>query len=549
MLKICGQSINKRIGIGKLRIYTDNVDVKREKIIDSESELRKLESAKSEAISRLNMLIDRTTHSIGDKEAAIFEMHKMLLEDASYLEAIRNLITEAKVDARYAIASVRDKYAEKFRAMDDEFMQTKADDIADVSNSMIDILNDSKVVADRSPEEEYILWADEISPSKLMEQDRVMLKGLVTAHGSASSHVAILARALNIPYLYNVTCDTLTKNLDITAIDKLYGNKICIVDGDSESIIFDPDSITLDDYQKKTQSLYVADIELQKYKDMETRTRSMRSLHLYANLNTLSELDSVNEYTAEGIGLVRSEFMFMGRGDLPSEQEQYEQYKKILQAMDGKPVIIRTIDIGADKNIDSIKLPKEDNPALGMRAIRVSLAEPDIFRTQIRALLRAAVYGDLSIMYPLIITAEEVKEILSIVDSIRLELDAEGEAYGNVCQGVMIETPAAVMISDELAGLVDFLSIGTNDLTQYTLAIDRQSKTLTQCFDYKHPAVMRMIKMVIDNAHAQGKWVGMCGEIDIDKSWIEYLIGLGIDELSVSPANVLPLRKLISEID
>ncbi len=495
------------------------------------------------------MIVDRTTHSIGDKEAAIFEMHKMLLEDASYLEAIRNLITEAKVDARYAIASVRDKYAEKFRAMDDEFMQTKADDIADVSNSMIDILNDSKVVADRSPEGEYILWANEISPSKLMEQDRVMLKGLVTAHGSASSHVAILARALNIPYLYNVTCDTLAKNLDITAIDKLYGNKICIVDGDSESIIFDPDSITLDDYQKKTQSLYGADIELQKYKDMETRTRSMKSLHLYANLNTLSELDSVNEYTAEGIGLVRSEFMFMGRGDLPSEQEQYEQYKKILQAMDGKPVIIRTIDIGADKNIDSIKLPKEDNPALGMRAIRVSLAEPDIFRTQIRALLRAAVYGDLSIMYPLIISAEEVKEILSIVDSIRLELDAEGEAYGNVCQGVMIETPAAVMISDELAGLVDFLSIGTNDLTQYTLAIDRQSKTLTQCFDYKHPAVMRMIKMVIDNAHAQGKWVGMCGEIDIDKSWIEYLIGLGIDELSVSPANVLPLRKLISEID
>ena len=508
--------------------------VKRTHITQAEEELKRLEAAKELTLEQLGRLYEKALQEVGEVNAAIFEVHQMMLEDDDYQEAIQSMIQNEQVNAEYAVAVTGDNFAEMFAGMDDEYMQARSADVKDISNRLIRNLSGEEQF-DWDSMEPSIIVADDLTPSETVQMDKSKILAFVTVHGSTNSHTAILARMMNIPALIGVQLD----------LETLRNGTTAIVDGRNAAFYVDPDESQLNAAKEMQQKELEQRELLASYKGRESVTRSGKKIHVYANIGSVSDVAYAVENDAEGIGLFRSEFLYIGRDALPDETEQFNAYRQVLQTMAGKKVVIRTLDIGADKNADYLELGEEANPAMGYRAIRICLKQPDIFRTQLRALLRAAKYGNLSVMYPMIISVEEVKKILEIVDEVARELEHEGIPYAIPEQGIMVETPAAVMMSEELAELVDFFSIGTNDLTQYTLAIDRQNERLDDFYNPHHEAVLRMIQMTIDGAHKAGKWVGICGELGADPELTERFVRMGIDELSVAPSMVLGTRSRI----
>ena len=528
-----GKSVYKGIALGPVVVFQKNdVQVKREKITDAEGEIARMQDAVSASQEQLQKLYDKAVKEVGEASAAIFEVHQMMLEDEDYQDAICNMIRNEMVNAEYAVAVTGDNFAEMFASMDDDYMQARSADIRDISNRLVQNLSGHAPV-DMNDMEPSIIVADDLSPSETVQMDKDKILGFVTVHGSTNSHTAILARMMNIPALIGVPVE----------LDALQNGMQAVVDGFAGTFVVEPSKEVCE--QTKARMAEEAEKQqlLQQMKGQETVTKDGRQVHLYANIGSVSDIASVLDNDAEGIGLFRSEFLYLGKTDFPTEEEQFNAYKQALQLMAGKKVIIRTLDIGADKQVDYFNLGQEDNPAMGYRAIRICLKQPEIFKTQLRALLRAAVYGNLSVMYPMITSTEEVEQIFAIVEEVRAELDAAGIPE----QGVMIETPAAVMISDELAEMVDFFSIGTNDLTQYTLAIDRQNAKLDDFYNAHHKAILRMIRMVVENAHKCGKWAGICGELGADLELTDAFMEMGVDELSVAPSMVLKVRKNIRE--
>lgn len=530
-----GKSVYKGIVLGPIAVFKKNdVQVKREKITDTESEIARMQEAVSASQEQLQKLYDKAVKEVGEASAAIFEVHQMMLEDEDYQDAICNMIRNEMVNAEYAVAVTGDNFAEMFASMDDDYMQARSADVRDISNRLVQNLSGNAPV-DMNDMEPSIIVADDLSPSETVQMDKDKILGFVTVHGSTNSHTAILARMMNIPALIGVPMD----------LDEMQNGMQAVVDGFEGTFIVEPSEKVCE--QTKARMAEEAEKQqlLQQMKGQETVTKDGKHVHLYANIGSVSDIASVLDNDAEGVGLFRSEFLYLGKTDFPTEEEQFAAYKQALQLMAGKKVIIRTLDIGADKQVDYFNLGEEENPAMGYRAIRICLKQPEIFKTQLRALLRAAVYGNLSVMYPMITSTEEVEQIFAVVEEVRAELEAAEIPYKMPEQGVMIETPAAVMISDELAQMVDFFSIGTNDLTQYTLAIDRQNAKLDMFYDSHHPAVLKMIQMVIDSAHKEGIWAGICGELGADTTLTEQFVAMGIDELSVSPAMVLPVRERV----
>lgn len=535
-MTIQGKSVYSGVAIGRLAIYRKSENqVKREKITDTAKEVKRFEDAKDTAKQQLAGLYDKALKEVGEVNAAIFEVHQMMLNDLDYIESITNMIEGQQVNAEYAVATTGDTFSEMFAAMDDDYMRERAADVRDVSNRVVSILQGNGG-NDLNADEPVILLADDLAPSETVQLDKSKVLSFVTRHGSTNSHTAILARTMNIPALIGVD---FPEDVD---------GKMGIVDGYEGRIIIDPPVSVMEAYQKKKAEDEEKKRLLQELKGKENITKDGTKINLYANIGSVGDVASVLANDAGGIGLFRSEFLYLESRDYPTEEEQFAAYRKVAEAMAGKKVIIRTLDIGADKQVDYFNLDHEENPAMGYRAIRICLDRRDIFRTQLRALLRASAYGNIGIMYPMIISVDEVKEIKKIVESIKAELTEKGIEYGEVEQGIMIETPAAVMISDLLAEEVDFFSIGTNDLTQYTLAIDRQNSKLDNIYDSHHPAVLRMIQKTIENGHKAGCWVGICGELGADMTLTETFLKMGIDELSVSPTFVLPIRKLIREM-
>ena len=533
-----GKSVYKGIIMGPVLVLKKNdYQVKRTKIEDADCEIARVEKASERAKEQLQRLYDKAIVEVGEASAAIFEVHQMMLEDEDYLDSIHNMIRTEMVNAEFAVAMTGDNFSEMFAAMDDDYMKARAADVKDISERLVRNLSGQEDF-DLSSGEPSIIIADDLSPSETVQMDKEKILAFVTVHGSTNSHTAILARMMNIPALIGVPMD----------LENIENGTIAVVDGFDGKVIFEPDS----DIQTKTETRIQEEQEklrlLQELKGKENVTLDGHTINIYANIGSVGDIGYVLENDAGGIGLFRSEFLYLGRSDFPTEEEQYQAYKQAAQMMAGKKVIIRTLDIGADKQVDYFNLGKEDNPALGYRAIRICLKQPDIFKTQLRALLRAAVYGNLSIMYPMITSAEEVQQIYKIVDEVKAELEEQGIQYKIPEQGIMIETPAAVMVSDELAELVDFFSIGTNDLTQYTLAIDRQNAKLDDFYNPHHKAILRMIQMVVDNAHKCGKWAGICGELGADTALTEEFVRMGVDELSVAPSMVLKLRKIVREM-
>lgn len=539
MTEYTGKSVYKGTAIGEIRVLKKKDSlVKRVHIDDVEAELTRLEGAKQQTLSQLQSLYEKALQEVGEANAAIFEVHQMMLEDEDYQDAILGMIRNEEVNAEYAVAVTGDNFAEMFANMDDEYMQARSADIKDISNRLVGNLSGEEQM-DWDTMEPSIIVADDLTPSETVQMDKKKILAFVTVHGSTNSHTAILARMMNIPALIGVPLP----------LEELHSGTQAIVDGKNGVIYLEPDAAQIakaketQKQEKEQQNL------LATYKGRETVTKSGKKIHLYANIGSVSDVAYVLENDAEGIGLFRSEFLYLGRDALPDETEQFNAYRQVLQMMAGKKVIIRTLDIGADKNADYLELGHEDNPAMGYRAIRICLEQPDIFKTQLRALLRAAKFGNLSIMYPMITSVEEVMSIKEIVKEVEKELQKENLPYAIPEQGIMIETPAAVMMSAELAEHVDFFSIGTNDLTQYTLAIDRQNSRLDRFYNPHHEAVLRMIQMTIDGAHKHGKWVGICGELGADTTLTERFITMGIDELSVSPSMVLGVRSKICEME
>lgn len=539
MLKLSGKSVYKGIVLGPVAVYRKSDEqVKRIKIDDADAEILRLEKAGEQSKKQLQELYDKAVKEVGEASAAVFEVHQMMLEDEDYLDAIHNMIRTQMVNAEYAAAVTGDNFSNMFDSMDDAYMKARAADIKDISNRLVRNLQGVEEVDLRSMEPSIIV-ADDLSPSETVQMDKEKVLAFVTVHGSTNSHTAILARMMNIPALIGVQVD----------LDEIHTGMKAVVDGYSGEVVFEPSEVfcaeaqeRIGEEQEKLQLLHTL-------KGKENITLSGQKIHIYANIGSVGDVGYVLENDAGGIGLFRSEFLYLGRNGFPGEEEQFQAYKQVVQTMAGKKVIIRTLDIGADKQVDYFNLGKEDNPSMGYRAIRICLKEPEIFKTQLRALLRAAVFGNLSIMYPMITSAEEVHKIYDIVEEVREELATEQIPYRMPEQGIMIETPAAVMISDELAKLVDFFSIGTNDLTQYTLAVDRQNEKLDDFYDPHHKAIMKMIQMTVDNAHAAGKWAGICGELGADLELTEDFIRMGVDELSVAPSMILKLRKKVREID
>ncbi len=537
MLKFQGKSVYQGIAIGKLALYQKSHQIiKRRRIDNIESEISRYEEASRAAISQLTALYEKAFTEVGAENAAIFEIHQMMLQDADYIEGITSMIRKEQINAEYAVASTADRFAEMFSSMDDAYMKERAADVKDISERLINCLF-GNISSDAMTGEPAIIVADDLAPSETVQMDKSKVLAFVTVHGSTNSHTAILARTMNIPALIGTEIE-LGQSLNGT---------FAIVDGFTGTLILDPDQDTLEKYQRQQAKELEKRALLQELKGKETQTIDGRKIKLYANIGDVSDLDSILQNDADGIGLFRSEFIYLGRDSFPSEEEQFNIYKTVAKTMGDKNVIIRTLDIGADKQVDYFGLDKEENPALGYRAIRICLRQPDIFKTQLRAILRASIYGNLSIMYPMIISMDELWAIKEIVKEVKLSLDAQGIPYQNVKEGVMIETPAAVMISDLLAKEVDFFSIGTNDLTQYTLAIDRQNPRLDYFYNPHHEAVLRMIQMVVDNAHKEGIWAGICGELGADMTLTETFLKMGVDELSVSPSFILPVRKKIRE--
>lgn len=539
MEKYIGKSVYKGIAIGPVSVLNkkDNV-VKRVHIDQVDEELKRLDAAKERTFDQLGSLYDKALQEVGEVNAAIFEVHQMMLEDDDYQDAIRNMIRNEEVNAEYAVAVTGDNFAEMFASMDDEYMQARSADVKDISNRLISNLSGEEQI-DWSTMEPSIIVADDLTPSETVQMDKSKILAFVTVHGSTNSHTAILARMMNIPALIGVPLQ----------LELLHNGMCVIVDGKEGVFCLEPDEDQINRAKAAQQKEQEQNNLLNNYKGRETVTKSGRKIHLYANIGNVSDVAYVLENDAEGIGLFRSEFLYLGRTELPDETEQFNAYRQVLQTMAGKKVIIRTLDIGADKKVDYLGLGEEDNPAMGYRAIRICLEQPEIFKTQLRALLRAAKYGSLAVMYPMIISVEEVCSIKKIVEEVAAELEKENIPYAIPEQGIMIETPAAVMMSEELAELVDFFSIGTNDLTQYTLAIDRQNNKLDRFYNPHHEAVLRMIQMTINGAHKHGKWVGICGELGADTTLTERFIQMGIDELSVAPSMVLGVRSTICEME
>ena len=540
MITIQGKSVFGGVSIGKLMFYKRNEKViKREHISDADAEWKRFEAAKGQAVDQLKELYEKALEDVGEANAMIFEIHQMMLEDLDYLESIENIIRSQEVNAEYAVATTADNFAQMFAAMDDAYMQGRAADGKDVSERVLDILCGVSAGV-KEMTEPCIIAADDLAPSETVQLDKSKVLGFATMYGSANSHTAILARTMNIPAVIGLG-ETLSSQ---------YDGKMAVIDGFTGILYVDPDEETLARMQEKRAKDLEQKELLNQLKGKENVTRSGQKINVYANIGNVSDLGAVLKNDAGGIGLFRSEFLYLENSTFPTEEQQFAVYKQVAESMAGKKVIIRTLDIGADKQVDYFNLDKEENPALGYRAIRICLTRPEIFKTQLRALYRAAVYGNLSIMFPMIISVSEVKKIKEIIAQVQAELKAEGIPYKeDVELGVMIETPAAVMISRELAKEVDFFSVGTNDLTQYTLAIDRQNQKLDTFYDPHHPAVLAMIKMAADNAHAEGKWIGICGELGADLELTEEFLKMGLDELSVSPALVLPLRKRIRECE
>ena len=533
-----GKSVYKGIVIGPVAVLRKNdYQVKRRKIDDAEAEIARMEKALTHSKEQLQKLYDKAVVEVGEASAAIFEVHQMMLEDDDYLEAIQNMIKTELVNAEYAVAMTGDNFSEMFASMDDDYMKARAADVKDISERLVRNLS-GQTELDLSSGEPSIIVADDLSPSETVQMDKKKILAFVTVHGSTNSHTAILARMMNIPALIGVPLE----------IEKIENGITAVVDGFQGQVIFNPDSDTCLKTEQRMKEEQEKLRLLQELKGKDNVTLDGKKINIYANIGSVGDIGYVLENDAGGIGLFRSEFLYLGRTDFPSEEEQFQAYKQAVQMMAGKKVIIRTLDIGADKQVDYFNLGKEDNPAMGYRAIRICLKQPDIFKTQLRALLRASVYGNLSIMYPMIISTDEVRKIYDIMREVQQELEEQEIPYTLPEQGIMIETPAAVMISDELAELVDFFSIGTNDLTQYTLAIDRQNERLDDFYNPHHKAVLKMIQMVINNAHKHGKWAGICGELGADIDLTEEFVRMGVDELSVSPSMVLRLRKRIREI-
>ena len=540
MITISGKSVFGGVSIGKLMFYKRNDKViKRTHVDDADAEWKRFQDAKDTAISQLKGLYDKAIADVGEANAMIFEIHQMMLEDLDYLESIENIIRTQEVNAEFAVATTADNFAQMFAAMDDAYMQGRAADVKDVSERVLDILCgvDSGMKEMREP---CIIAADDLAPSETVQLDKSKVLGFATMYGSSNSHTAILARTMNIPAVIGLGEELLAE----------YDGKIAVIDGFTGTIYIEPDEETMKVMQEKRQKDLEQKALLEQLKGKENITKSGQKINVYANIGNVSDVGAVLKNDAGGIGLFRSEFLYLENTDFPTEEQQFSVYKQVAENMAGKKVIIRTLDIGADKQVDYFGLDKEENPALGYRAIRICLTRPEIFKTQLRALYRAAVYGNISIMFPMIISIEEIHKIKAIIADVKEELKKEGIPYRDEVElGVMIETPASVMISRELAKEVDFFSVGTNDLTQYTLAIDRQNSKLDPFYDPHHPAVLAMIKMAADNAHAEGKWIGICGELGADLELTEEFLKMGLDELSVSPAMVLPLRKRIRDCE
>ena len=533
-----GKSVYKGIAMGPIVVLKKNdYQVKRIRIEDTEAEVKRVDEALKASQEQLQKLYDKAVREVGEASAAIFEVHQMMLEDEDYLEAIQNMIRTEQVNAEYAVAVTGDNFAEMFASMDDDYMKARSADIKDISERLVRNLSGQGDV-DLSEIEPSVIVADDLSPSETVQMDKDKILAFVTVHGSTNSHTAILARMMNIPALIGVKMD----------LEAFQSGMTAVVDGFQGIVTFDPDEETKVQTETKMQEEAEKLKLLQELKGKENVTLDGRKINIYANIGSVGDIGYVMENDAGGIGLFRSEFLYLGRNDFPTEEEQFQAYKQAVQMMAGKKVIIRTLDIGADKQVDYFNLGNEDNPAMGYRAIRICLRQPEIFKTQLRALLRAAVYGNLSIMYPMITSTEEVKKIYEIVAEVEEELKAQEIQYKIPEQGIMIETPAAAIISDKLAEMVDFFSIGTNDLTQYTLAIDRQNEKLDEFYNPHHEAILRMIQMVVDNAHKCGKWAGICGELGADATLTEQFVRMGLDELSVAPSMVLKLRKIVREM-
>ena len=536
MEKYTGKSIFKGIAIGKILFYQKGEQpVKRVKIEDTAEQIKRYEDARAKAAEQLQGLYEKALKEVGEANAAVFEVHQMMLEDDDYIDSVVNIIETQQVNAEFAVATTGDNFAKMFAEMEDDYFKARAADVKDISERMVNILSGNES-GGALGDEPVIVVAEDLAPSETVQMDKEKLLAFVTRLGSANSHTAILARTMNIPALIEVD------------IKEEWNGKMAVVDGYTGTFYIDPDEETLKKMQEKKEEDIKARELLQELKGKEDITVDGKHIKLYANIGGVKDVTSVLANDAAGIGLFRSEFLYLEADNYPDEEAQFQAYKTVAENMAGKKVIVRTLDIGADKQVDYFQLGREDNPAMGYRAIRICLDRRDIFRTQLRALLRASAYGNIGIMYPMIISVDEVKEIKKIVESIKAELTEKGIEYGEVEQGIMIETPAAVMISDLLAEEVDFFSIGTNDLTQYTLAIDRQNSKLDNIYDSHHPAVLRMIQKTIENGHKAGCWVGICGELGADMTLTETFLKMGIDELSVSPTFVLPIRKLIREM-
>ena len=532
-----GKSVFGGVAIGRIHVFSKGQQqVKRIKVQDTEAEKKRYREAVQTAITELQGLYDKALKEVGEANAAIFEMHQMMLEDEDFTESVENIIDSQSVNAEYAVASTGDNFAQMFASMDDEYMRGRAADVKDISERLVSVLNGASR-QQMDADEPVIVMAVDLAPSETVQMDKDKVLSFVTTQGSVNSHTAILARTMSIPALIGV---------DMPLDAELEG-KFAIVDGDNGTVYIDPSEDVLAQMQEKKEQVEEKKQLLQQLKGKETITKDGKKIKLYANIGNSKDLAMVLQNDAEGIGLFRSEFLYLEKEDYPTENEQFMVYKMVAETMAGKQVIIRTLDIGADKQCDYFNMDPEDNPALGYRAIRICLTRPEVFKTQLRALYRASAFGNISIMYPMITSVWEVKQIKKIVEEVKEELRAQNIEFGEVAQGIMIETPAAVMISRELAKEVDFFSIGTNDLTQYTLAIDRQNPKLDDFYDAHHPAVLEMIRMVAQNAHAEGIWAGICGELGADLELTEQFLQMGIDELSVSPGRILPIRKIVRE--
>lgn len=536
-MKMEGKSVFGGVAMGRLSIYKKNDQVvKRTKISDTDAEITRYKDATEKSKVQLAGLYDKALKEVGESSAAIFEVHQMMLDDLDYQESVINMIQNETVNAEYAVAITGDNFSEMFAAMDDDYMKARAADVKDISNRVISVLQG---VGDTEFDstEPVILVAEDLAPSETVQLDKSLLLSFVTRFGSTNSHTAILARTMNIPALIGVDYSE--------EIDGQFG----IVDGFEGVLYINPDEETIAKYRKKQEEEQEKARLLQELKGKPNITKDGKEIKLYANIGGVGDVPSVLQNDAGGIGLFRSEFLYLESETFPSEEDQFNAYRSVAQTLAGKKVIIRTLDIGADKQVDYFNLAHEDNPAMGYRAIRICLEQPDIFKTQLRALYRASYYGNIAIMFPMIISVDEVKRIKGIVGEVKQELDAQGIEYGEVELGVMIETPAAVWMTEELAEEVDFFSIGTNDLTQYTLAIDRQNPRLDSFYDAHHPAVLRAIQMTVENGHKGGAWVGICGELGADTALTETFLRMGVDELSVSPSRILAVRAAIRDCD